>query len=239
MSKLLPAFLVKNNFPYLAREKIIELYWEKHLSTRETAKLLDTNQKTLIRHMKICGISRRTLSEAHKHRTKYRRKLAISKERLKDLYHTKKLSARIIGEMFHVGTTSVYYWMKKYKIPRRIGAPPKGNIPWNKGKRFPQVAGSKNYRWKGGYKPYYGANWRYQRKKAWERDGYKCQTCGKERDKNGRVPDVHHIIPFSEFGIKRYREANSLDNLITLCMSCHCTTEHRREKLGRNNLNDL
>jgi predicted HNH restriction endonuclease len=33
--------------------------------------------------------------------------------------------------------------------------------------------------------------------------------------------DVHHIIPFRKFGIDRYREANKISNLISLCNSCH------------------
>ena len=75
--------------------------------------------------------------------------------------------------------------------------------------------------WKGGYDPYYGKNWLVQRRKARTRDGHTCQHCGKHRSELDRALDVHHIVSFSDFGIERYEEANRLDNLITLCPSCH------------------
>jgi len=65
----------------------------------------------------------------------------------------------------------------------------------------------------------YGPDWKTQRRKALRRDNHTCQECG--GNTNGRTSDVHHIIPFREFGIERHKEANQLDNLITLCRSCH------------------
>jgi len=79
------------------------------------------------------------------------------------------------------------------------------------------MQGEKNPAWKGGYEPYYGENWHPKRRKALERDNHICQICGAEE--NGRKHDVHHIVPRREFDI--VEEANTLDNLITLCRSCH------------------
>ena len=73
--------------------------------------------------------------------------------------------------------------------------------------------------WKGGHEPYYGPNWSSQRRKARARDGYACQICGEKE--NGRELPVHHIIPFREFELERYKEANQLSNLIILCRPCH------------------
>ena len=84
--------------------------------------------------------------------------------------------------------------------------------------------GDKNPAWNGGYKGYYGENWHEQRRKALERDEHTCQICGAKE--NGRQHDVHHIIPFREFGRERYKEANDLSNLITLCKPCHIQAEH-------------
>ena len=64
----------------------------------------------------------------------------------------------------------------------------------------------------------YGANWPQQRKLALERDGHRCRTCGAEG-----LLHVHHIRPFREY--TSYREANQLDNLATLCPSCHRRAE--------------
>lgn len=88
-------------------------------------------------------------------------------------------------------------------------------------------SGENNFRWKGGYEPYYGPNWNVQRRKARERDNYTCQVCGKKED--GQELDIHHIIPFREFKLERYREANQLLNLITLCRHCHISTERSLE----------
>lgn len=73
---------------------------------------------------------------------------------------------------------------------------------------------------------YYGPNWLKQRAKARKRDSYICQICGEKEETYGRALDVHHIIPFRDFGLDRYREANDLSNLITLCKKCHRTIEN-------------
>lgn len=85
--------------------------------------------------------------------------------------------------------------------------------------------------WRGGWQSYYGPNWHNQRKKALERDGHKCQICGKSRIILGKEPDVHHIRSFREYGYipdenENYRQANRLSNLISLCPSCHHQAEH-------------
>lgn len=87
--------------------------------------------------------------------------------------------------------------------------------------------GEEHYAWKGGVNPQYGPNWREQRKKARQRDDYKCQRCGLEKadhlDEYGTLPHVHHIVPWDEFD--DHKERNDLENLITLCASCHKKVE--------------
>lgn len=82
--------------------------------------------------------------------------------------------------------------------------------------------------WRGGHTPYYGPNWRNQRRAARKRDDFTCQRCGIAEERLYRNLDVHHIIPFRAFGIERYKEANRLANLISLCHLCHLTTEPRK-----------
>ena len=77
----------------------------------------------------------------------------------------------------------------------------------------------------------YGPNWQAQRKLALERDGRRCRTCGASGD--DITLHIHHIRPFREYGYvpgvnENYRVANQLDNLVTLCPSCH-----RRAELGQ------
>lgn len=88
------------------------------------------------------------------------------------------------------------------------------------------VTGETHPLFKGGREEYYGSNWHMQRRLARTRDGYRCQHCGISQKKLERSLDVHHIIPFREFGIARYEEANHLSNLISLCTSCHKRAEH-------------
>jgi len=88
-----------------------------------------------------------------------------------------------------------------------------------------EMSSENNPRWKGGYEPYYGPNWRRQRHRARERDDHACQACGATKEELGQEPDVHHINPFREFvdedGDVDYEAANDLDNLVSLCQSCH------------------
>lgn len=78
--------------------------------------------------------------------------------------------------------------------------------------------------WKGGGNGAYGVGWNAIRRKALERDDYRCCICGKPKHEIGRNPDVHHIIPVRSF-IESDRhekvDAHSLDNVISLCEACH------------------
>jgi DEAD/DEAH box helicase domain-containing protein len=67
----------------------------------------------------------------------------------------------------------------------------------------------------------YGPNWPRIRKLILQRDRYTCQGCGaQERE---RPHHVHHKIPLRSF--TSLDQANALENLVTLCPSCH----HRAE----------
>ena len=76
-----------------------------------------------------------------------------------------------------------------------------------------------------GYRPY---RWQYQisnrldeniRKAVILRDKCRCMECGK----SNCILEVHHIKP------KRLNGSNTLENLITLCKSCHQKTEGNEE----------
>ncbi len=57
----------------------------------------------------------------------------------------------------------------------------------------------------------YPPNWDKIRKERLELDEYKCQNCGTKN----KILHIHHKIPLSKGG------SNDIDNLITLCESCH------------------
>jgi DEAD/DEAH box helicase domain-containing protein len=67
----------------------------------------------------------------------------------------------------------------------------------------------------------YGPDWQAIRDRVRARDAYKCQVCGTLE--TTRRHDVHHKLPFRAFTSKE--EANRLENLTTLCPSCHKKVE--------------
>ena len=68
----------------------------------------------------------------------------------------------------------------------------------------------------------YGPAWPRIRAAAKKRDGHRCQACGTS-ESTGVVLHVHHKMPFRAFASAE--QANVLDNLATLCPSCHHQAE--------------
>lgn len=98
------------------------------------------------------------------------------------------------------------------------------------------MAADNNHNWKGGAATYYGPNWPAQARAARRRDGYCCQSCGIHQ--TGKALDVHHIMPFKSFGYiyggnDNYLQANQLNNLVSLCQTCHRLIEAGRLELLR------
>jgi 5-methylcytosine-specific restriction endonuclease McrA len=98
--------------------------------------------------------------------------------------------------------------------------------------RSENVYGESHPQYRGDAVKNYGPNWRHQRRYARRRDQYRCQICGITEPEylveHGRQLDVHHITPIREFrdgGDLDHEAANSLENLITLCRSCHSEWE--------------
>lgn len=155
---------------------------------------------------------------------------------MKKRYLEGKLKIGIVGKMLpkeqkenigkaHLGTKHNY---------------PKNHIPWNKGKKMPEISGQnhpsygkphywsmgeKNNHWKGGIT---GEN-RKQRNKfarevrdlVFERDDYTCQLCGER----GGYLHVDHIQPWAEYVEGRF----DMNNCRTICVSCHYRITWRKE----------
>ncbi|MBI5825651.1 MAG: DEAD/DEAH box helicase [Chloroflexi bacterium] len=79
----------------------------------------------------------------------------------------------------------------------------------------------------------YGPDWQKIRVAVRKRDQFKCQVCGAaEADPSATLRakqhDVHHKTPFRAFiqnGVVNREQANRLENLTTLCSSCHHKAE--------------
>ncbi|MFD1512530.1 homing endonuclease associated repeat-containing protein [Halomarina rubra] len=78
----------------------------------------------------------------------------------------------------------------------------------------------------------YGVNWTTQRLKALERDGWTCQdedcemTDHEHRVQHGQGLDVHHLQKVRTFD--SLTKANRLENLVSLCRSCHVQWEESK-----------
>jgi CRISPR/Cas system Type II protein with McrA/HNH and RuvC-like nuclease domain len=85
---------------------------------------------------------------------------------------------------------------------------------WMKGR-----TGSKHHGWLGGKIWWRGKDWDKVKLKVKERDGFLCVRCGKSEVQNLKETSqplcVDHIIPY------RFSKNNSMDNLQTMCHSCH------------------
>ena len=75
-----------------------------------------------------------------------------------------------------------------------------------------------------------GKAWQKAALAAFERDGRLCRHCGKGRN-DGLQMETHHIKPFKEFSYAS--DANHVDNLLTLCRSCHRKEEARIRAVKR------
>jgi 5-methylcytosine-specific restriction endonuclease McrA len=69
---------------------------------------------------------------------------------------------------------------------------------------------------------YQTAEWkRHQRKRVYERDGYRCRKCGAlGKQKGGKVTlSLQHMLP--ERLLRRLGRPAVDSELVTLCLSCH------------------
>ena len=72
------------------------------------------------------------------------------------------------------------------------------------------------------------SDWKSRRKEAFERDGFACQNCGRNREDHNDVElHAHHITPRNEGG------GHQLSNLKTLCKECHVQTDSYGHPGGR------
>lgn len=109
----------------------------------------------------------------------------------------------------------------EWRIKKSISL--KGKIPWNKGKKMPQISGEKCHLWKGGITPInikirQSLEYKIWRESVFKRDNWTCVWCKK---RGGITLHADHIKPFAQYPELRF----AIDNGRTLCIDCHKTTD--------------
>lgn len=132
----------------------------------------------------------------------------------------KKISVAVRGEKHPL-------WGKKHTLESRqkMSESTKGQIAWNKGKKYTAISGSKHWNWKGGVSSENhvlrtSLEAKLWRKAIFERDNYICVFGGKE---HGNKLHADHIKEWAKYPELRF----AIDNGRTLCESCHIE-RHRK-----------
>lgn len=180
------------------REVLQELYWERGLSCVEIGKILGVANISVLRYMRREGIKSRTLSEA--------RSLAAKKYPNSE---KQRESARRQAHIARAGQTPESF--RKMVATRK-----------EKGVNY--CSGPDNHMWRGGTTPRLRMRvWINRARECYERDGWLCGDCrceclsaneAQEIDPKRRV-QAHHIVA------RRNGGNDELENLVTLCLSCH------------------
>jgi len=183
---------------YHDEELLRELYIEQELSSLEIAERYGVADHTIRDALRRNGIEVRTTGKSLRTDTPDELK---DEQTLRRLYKKEGKSEAEIAELLDVSQCSVNYFRRRHGI--EANEPPSGREHYN-------------------YKPEtesldYGDNWHEKRRETLERDGYECQACG--ADGEDCYLDVHHIRPIKTFDVPE--RANTLDNLVCLCRSCH------------------
>lgn len=102
------------------------------------------------------------------------------------------------------------------------------------GWRSENIIGENHPNWEGG-PVYYGSNWHDMRRETLARDEV-CQVCDADEELH-----VHHRTPIRQFEVPE--KANTLDNLVVLCNSCHMGVHQPKlvtvEKFAKENPNGV
>ncbi len=191
--------------PWHDEETLRELYVESELTMDEVASELGCGRQAIEDWIHRHGIETRSYNPETPAELQ-------SESKLRSMYHTDGMSTYAIAEQLDCAPSTVHDWLHDHGIETRtVGSQP----------------GELHHRWKGGVDEYYGDNWAEQRRKVLQRDNYECQRCGitqsEHRSQNDIGLDVHHRQPIRTF--QSPENANTLDNLVTLCRSCHNTIE--------------
>lgn len=187
-----------------------EQYHQNELSINEIADMCRVDPATLSRWMDKHEIEKADEGGSRGETDKLR-----DEQWLRQKYVEDDLSIIDLCELLNLTEPTILRWLDRHNIETT--------------ERYP--TGKDHPLWRKDTERYRGSSWNDQRKEALRRDQYRCQKCGitepYHRDRVGHGLHVHHKIPYREFD--DHKKANRLDNLITLCGSCHMVVEYNDE----------
>jgi hypothetical protein len=168
----------------------------------------------------------------------------FAKNDLERMYSVEKLSTVKIAALMGCTPTAVLYALRRHGIRVRsrseAGGTRKGykwspeqrrkleaarRTPEFRAARAAEKMGEKSPLWRGGITDketcrLQGFEWRERRKECYARDNWTCQDCGVKCRNEVRI-QAHHVIA------RRLGGGDELENLLTLCASCHQKRERR------------
>ena len=209
-------------------------HWKPINSSSKICEYCHKIFKPIRKSQKYCSIrcSTKVNPPPHFNTGIYKTSFWTNKEWIQNNYVNQKISISKVAKQYGISREMFRRWLKRLNIrslSKSIVQSGTKNPYWGK-KHSPQIRqkmhkahptqqANRNHGWKGGELPYYGPNWHFQREKTRNRDNNTCQDCKTYQIKPKLI--VHHIISFRKFGLKNYKKANNLKNLITLCIPCH------------------
>jgi very-short-patch-repair endonuclease len=105
----------------ISKETLERLYFQEKLSLNQIANKLKCSISTVFRWMEAYKLKRRDVSLATKlNPPTPSNKLFIPEEELRELYCNRRLSLKQIASKLHYSLSTVYRYMERYNIPRRL-----------------------------------------------------------------------------------------------------------------------
>lgn len=242
--------MVKKIVKELSAKDFEILYWKVQMSTKELGEKFDSSRKTISKYMEQKGVERRSFRDNRSGRKNgnWNRKTVECRECGKNFevnkyqiengrkYCSESCKGKSRGRQIKGSNNPSYKGGDVESDPCRWCGETKMVRPSVKDRPF---CGKNCYdKWQSEYRKgtiteednpmwqenpsreyRYGRNWNGQRRKALDRDNHECQLC-----RSVKNLEVHHKKPIATFdrsNEKWYKEANKIQNLITLCRSCH------------------
>ena len=197
-------------YKILTKEFLIKEYIKKNLSTLKIAKNLGVSERSIRVYLYKYNIS---IKKAHPYKT-----FNYTLEFIKHCYCQERKSVTQIASLIGCSNQNIWKQMKLNNIPRRSKSESKtGQLNPMFGK-----TGILHHNYILGLNRNYPLKFnKYIKESIRKRDDFICQYCGVKQRKLNEKLHIHHID---------YDKENLFTtNLISLCRSCHTTTNYNRD----------